>query len=276
MGPARAQEFITGYVLEQALSVDNLFVFVLIFAQFAVPAAYQHRVLFWGILGAIFLRGTFILAGSAIVHRFEWVLYLFGAFLLYTGGRLFFKKDDDEEEEKIEESRMVKTVRRFLPMTAGYRKESFFVRENGALMATPLFLVLIVVELSDLIFAVDSIPTIFGVTTHGLIVFTSNMFAILGLRSVYIVLERLLPMFRFLERAISIILVFIGVKILIRHEWLGGIHISEAVSLGIVIALLLGSVVLSKIFPAKEEPKAETDEKAEEKAEKTEKAEEKA
>jgi tellurite resistance protein TerC len=270
MGPARAQEFITGYVLEQALSVDNLFVFVLIFAQFAVPAAYQHRVLFWGILGAIFLRGTFILAGSAIVHRFEWVLYLFGAFLLYTGGRLFFKKDDDEEEEKIEESRMVKTVRRFLPMTAGYRKESFFVRENGKLMATPLFLVLIVVELSDLIFAVDSIPTIFGVTTHGLIVFTSNMFAILGLRSVYIVLERLLPMFRFLERAISIILVFIGVKILIRHEWLGGIHIGEAISLGIVIALLLGSVVLSKIFPAKEEAKGhggEGDEKPDAKAE---------
>ena len=152
---------------------------------------------------------------------------------------------------------MVKTVRRFLPMTAGYRKEAFFVRENGALMATPLFLVLIVVELSDLIFAVDSIPTIFGVTTHGLIVFTSNMFAILGLRSVYIVLERLLPMFRFLERAISIILVFIGVKILIRHEWLGGIHISEAVSLGIVVALLLGSVVLSKVLPGKEEPKHE-------------------
>jgi tellurite resistance protein TerC len=255
MGPARAQEFITGYVLEQALSVDNLFVFVLIFAQFAVPAAYQHRVLFWGILGAIFLRGTFILAGSAIVHRFEWVLYVFGAFLLYTGGRLFFKKDDDGEEEKIEESRMVKTVRRFLPMTSGYRKEAFFVRENGALMATPLFLVLIVVELSDLIFAVDSIPTIFGVTTHGLIVFTSNMFAILGLRSVYIVLERLLPMFRFLERAISIILVFIGVKILLRHEMLGAIHIGEGISLGIVLALLLGSVLLSKLVPEKEHEK---------------------
>ncbi len=259
MGPQRAQEFVTGYVLEQALSVDNLFVFVLIFAGFSVPAAYQHRVLFWGILGAIFLRGAFILAGAAIVHRFEWVLYIFGAILLFTGARLFFKKDDDDGEENIEDSRLVKIVRRFLPVTAGYRKEHFFVRENGALMATPLFLVLIIVELSDLIFAVDSIPTIFGVTTHGLIVFSSNMFAILGLRSVYIVLERLLPMFRFLERAIAIILVFIGIKILIRMEdFFGipvplGIHIGEGVSLGVVIVLLVGSIVLSKIFPAKEE-----------------------
>ena len=263
MGPARAQEFVTGYVLEQALSVDHHFVFVLIFAGFSVPAAYQHRVLFWGILGAIFLRGTFILAGAAIVHRFEWVLYLFGAFLLFTGARLFFKKDDGDDDEKIEDSRIVKFVRRFLPVTAGYRKEHFFVREGGKWMATPLFLVLIVVELSDLIFAVDSIPTIFGVTTHGLIVFTSNMFAILGLRSVYIVLERLLPMFRFLERAIAIILVFIGIKILIRMEsFFGipvplGIHIGEGVSLGIVIALLVGSIVLSRIFPAKEEPEGE-------------------
>lgn len=262
LGPVRAQEFLTGYVLEQALSVDNLFVFVLIFAQFAVPAAYQHRVLFWGILGAIFLRGAFILLGAAIVHRFEWVLYLFGAFLLYTGARLFFKKDDGDDDEKIEDSRMVKAVRRFLPMTEGYRKEHFFVHEGGKWMATPLFLVLIVVELSDLIFAVDSIPTIFGVTTHGLIVFTSNMFAILGLRSVYIVLERLLPVFRFLESAVAIVLVFIGVKILLRMSFaiggfaFPGIHIGEGVSLGVVITLLLGSIVLSKILPAKDTPQA--------------------
>ncbi len=261
-GIDRASEFITGYVLEQALSVDNLFVFVLIFGGFAVPTAYQHRVLFWGILGAIVLRGVFILLGSAVVARFEWVLYIFGAFLLYTGGKLLFKKDEEEEAESIEDNRIVKIARRFLRITDGYRKDRFFVIENGKWMATPLFLVLIVIELSDLIFAVDSIPTIFGVTTHGLIVFTSNMFAILGLRSIYIVLERLLPMFRFLERAIAIILIFIGVKILIKYF---GIHLSEGISLGIVLTLLTGSILLSKLIPAKPEDehakKEESDEK---------------
>ncbi|GAB4197857.1 MAG: TerC family protein [Sandaracinaceae bacterium] len=252
LGPARAREFITGYVLEQALSVDNLFVFVLVFGGFAVPAAYQHRVLFWGILGAIVLRGIFILAGAAVVERFHWVLYLFGAFLLYTGVRLLFQGDGEEEDENIHDNKVVKLVRRFLPVTEGYRHEAFFVRENGALMATPLFLVLVVIELSDLIFAVDSIPTIFGVTTHGFIVFTSNMFAILGLRSIYIVLERLLPMFRFLEKAIAIILVFIAVKILIRYF---DIHVSETVSLAVVLTLLVGSVVLSKLLPEKPEAK---------------------
>lgn len=252
LGPARAREFVTGYVLEQALSVDNLFVFVLVFGGFAVPAAYQHRVLFWGILGAIVLRGVFILAGAAVVERFHWVLYLFGAFLLFTGGKLLFQKDEDDDDESIHDNKVVKLVRRFLPVTEGYRHEAFFVREGGKLMATPLFLVLVVIELSDLIFAVDSIPTIFGVTTDGFIVFTSNMFAILGLRSIYIVLERLLPMFRFLEKAIAIILVFIAIKILIRYF---DIHVSETISLGVVLTLLVGSVVLSKLFPEKHERK---------------------
>lgn len=256
LGPARAEEFITGYVLEQALSVDNLFVFVLIFAQFSVPAAYQHRVLFWGILGAIVLRGGFILLGATVIHHFEWVLYLFGAFLLYTGLRLLFKKDDGDAEQDLGDSRMVRFVRRVLPLTDGYRKEHFFVREGGRWMATPLFLVLVVVEFSDLIFAVDSIPTIFGITTHGLIVFSASMFAILGLRSIYVVLERLLPMFRFLGHAVAIVLVFIGVKILIRMELpigdtsYGGIHLSETLSLSVVVSLLVGSIVLSKLLPA--------------------------
>jgi tellurite resistance protein TerC len=251
-GAARAREFVTGYVLEQALSVDNLFVFVLVFGGFAVPAAYQHRVLFWGILGAIVLRGAFILAGAAVVERFHWVLYVFGAFLLYTGGKLLLGKDEEDDDENIHDNKVVKLVRRFLPVTDGYRHEAFFVREKGALMATPLFLVLIVIELSDLIFAVDSIPTIFGVTTDGFIVFSSNMFAILGLRSIYIVLERLLPMFRFLEKAIAIILIFIAVKILIRYF---DIHIGETVSLGVVIVLLVGSVVLSRLIPEKKDEK---------------------
>jgi tellurite resistance protein TerC len=259
LGPARAREFVTGYVLEQALSVDNLFVFVLVFGGFAVPAAYQHRVLFWGILGAIILRGVFILAGAAVVERFHWVLYLFGAFLLYTGAKLLFQSDDDDDDESIHDNKVVKLVRRFLPVTEGYRHEAFFVREGGKLMATPLFLVLVVIELSDLIFAVDSIPTIFGVTTDGFIVFTSNMFAILGLRSIYIVLERLLPMFRFLEKAIAIILVFIAVKILIRYF---DIHVSETVSLGVVLTLLVGSVVLSKLIPEKKSEKKDHDHEA--------------
>lgn len=261
-GPDRAQEFLTGYVLEQALSVDNLFVFVLIFGSFSVPAAYQHRVLFWGILGAIVLRGAFILAGAALVERVHWVLYLFGVFLVYTGARLLLRGKQDDDDG-IEDNRIVKIVQRVLPVTSGYRKERFFVREGGKLMATPLFLVLVVIELSDLVFAVDSIPTIFGVTTNGFIVFSSNMFAILGLRSIYIVLERLLPMFRFLERAVSIILLFIGVKILIRHEWLGGIHVDETLSLAIVVGLLGGSVIVSKLLPAPRAPLAtRTDEPA--------------
>lgn len=266
-GPPRTWEFLTGYVLEQALSVDNLFVFVVIFSGFSVRKEYQHRVLFWGVLGAIVLRGLFILAGAAVVSRFHWVLYLFGVLLLYTGTKLLIGGDDDEEDEDIDDNRIVKLVKRLLPITKGYRQEHFFVREDGKLMATPLFLVLVVVELSDVVFAVDSIPAIFAVTTHPLIVFTSNMFAILGLRNIYIVLEQLLPRFRFLEKGVSLVLLFIGVKILLpligqgvgyftgqEYDW----HVGEAVSLSVVATVLLGSVVLSSIIPAKpEQTKAE-------------------
>lgn len=260
-GPNAASQFITGYVLEQALSVDNLFVFILIFKGFSVRLEYQHRVLFWGVLGAIFLRGSFIMLGEAIVSRFEWVLYLFGLFLLYTGGRLLFGGDDGDEEESVEDNRVVKIVKRLLGkrMTSGYRADRFVVRENGMWMATPLFLVAVVVEVSDLIFAVDSIPTIFAVTTRAFIVFTSNMFAILGLRNVFIILNRLLPRFRFLEKAVSIILIFIGAKLLLRYPAIG-IHIPDGISLGIVGVLLVGSVVLSSIIPESKEEK-EADEK---------------
>ncbi len=257
-GPTRTWEFLTGYVLEQALSVDNLFVFVVIFGGFAVKKEYQHRVLFWGIFGAIVLRGLFIVAGAAVVERFHWVLYFFGAFLIYTGIKLLRKGDDDDDGEgDIEQNKLVKLARRFLPVTKGYRKDAFFVREGGRLMVTPLFLVLVVVELSDVVFAVDSIPAIFAVTTHSLVVFTSNMFAILGLRNVYIILEDMLPRFRYLERAVSIVLLFIGVKILLP---LGGLidpayafHMPTAVSLGVVATLLIGSVVLSSIIKEPED-----------------------
>ncbi len=267
LGPVASRQFLTGYVLEQALSVDNLFVFVLIFGKgFSVKAEHQHRVLFWGVLGAIVLRGSFILVGATIVSRFEWILYLFGLFLLYTGGKLFFGGDDDDEEPHIEDNRIVKVVRRFIPITKAYVDDKFFVRgednEGGRWMATPLFLVLVVVEVSDLIFAVDSIPTIFGVTTDGLIVFTSNMFAILGLRNIFIILDKLLPLFRFLERAVSLILVFIGVKLLIRPWY----HVPDEIALGVVFTLLLGSVLLSKIVPEKEE-KDEAEGKGESKGE---------
>lgn len=268
-GPPRTWEFLTGYVLEQALSVDNLFVFVVIFSGFAVRKEYQHRVLFWGVLGAIVLRGIFIFAGAAVVSRFHWVLYFFGVLLLYTGVRLLIGGDKDEDED-IDDNRIVKLVKRFIPVTKGYRAEHFFVRENGKLMATPLFLVLVVVELSDVVFAVDSIPAIFAVTTHPLIIFTSNMFAILGLRNIYIVLEQLLPRFRFLEKGVSIVLLFIGVKILLpligqgvgyftggEYDW----HVGEAISLSVVATVLIGSVLLSSIIPAKpddeEKPKPE-------------------
>jgi tellurite resistance protein TerC len=255
-GAVSARQFLTGYVLEQALSVDNLFVFVLIFGKgFSVKAEHQHRVLFWGVLGAIILRGAFILLGSAIVERFTWVLYIFGLFLLYTGGKLFFGGDDEDEETDIEDNRIVKLMRRFVPITKAYVEDKFFVKQDGRWMATPLFLVLVVVEFSDLIFAVDSIPTIFGVTTDGLIVFTSNMFAILGLRNIFIILDKLLPLFRYLERAVSLILVFIGVKLLIRY-WF---HIPDEWALGVVFGLLIGSVVLSRIIPEKKEDKKERD-----------------
>ena len=255
-GSEAASQFITGYVLEQALSVDNLFVFILIFKGFSVKLDHQHRVLFWGVLGAIVLRGTFILLGEAIVSRFEWVLYLFGLFLLYTGGRLLFGGHEDDDEMDVEDNRVVKLTKRVLGkrMTAGWRADKFFVREEGIWMATPLFLVAVVVEVSDLIFAVDSIPTIFAVTTRGVIVFTSNMFAILGLRNVFIILNRLLPRFRYLEKAVSIILVFIGVKLLVRYF---NVHIDDGISLAVVGVLLVGSVVLSSIIPVKKEAEGE-------------------
>lgn len=261
-GPRATGEFLTGYLLELALSVDNMFVFILIFGTFAVPAAYQHRVLIWGILGAILLRGVFIGAGTAIISSFHWVLYVFGVILLYTGGKLLFSGDDDEERD-LEESRIVKLVRRSIGgrMTKEYEKDRFFVRRDGALLATPLLLVLCVIELSDLVFALDSIPAIFAVTTNAFIVFTSNMFAILGLRSIYFVLQNLLPLFRFLKYGVALVLVFIALKILSMDliHLIGVEHFPTWLSLTIVATLLLGSILLSRILPAP--PEQEKDEK---------------
>ncbi len=258
-GPRATGEYLTGYLLELALSVDNMFVFIVIFGAFSVPKAYEHRVLFWGILGAIILRGAFIGLGAAIIARFHWVLYIFGIFLLWTGGKLLFAREN-EGDENIEESRSVRLVRRFIGgrLTDGYRKDHFFVRENGVLLATPLLLVLAVIELSDLVFALDSIPAIFAVTTDPFIVFTSNMFAILGLRSIYFVLSVILPMFRYLKYGVALVLVFIALKILSMDliRYIGWDHFPTSISLSVVAILLFGSVLLSKLIPAPTEDKS--------------------
>ena len=239
---ATALTFLTGYVIEESLSVDNIFVIVLIFQYFAVPAKYQHRVLFWGILGALVMRGVFIGVGAALLARFEWIIYIFGAILVVTGVRMAVKQD---EEFDGEQNPVVKWVRRFLPVTQDYRGKHFFAVENGKRYATPLFLVLLLVETTDLIFAVDSIPAIFGITRDPFIVFTSNIFAVMGLRSLFFLLASVVTKFHLLKYGLAVILTFIGTKMLIEH-W---VHIPIMVSLGIVVAVLAASIVASLVWP---------------------------
>ena len=241
-----ALTFLTGYVIEESLSVDNLFVMVVIFQYFAVPASCQHRVLFYGILGALLMRGLFIGVGALLIARFEWILYVFGAMLLITGIRMMFKQDEEFEGEK---NRVVKLVRRFVPLTTEYHGKHFFVSVNGQRVATPLLLVLVLVEFTDLIFAVDSIPAIFGITTDPFLVFTSNIFAILGLRSMYFLLAAVVERFYLLKYGLAVILSFIGVKMLGERF----IHIGIGVSLGIVLGTLALSIAASLIWPKPEE-----------------------
>jgi tellurite resistance protein TerC len=241
-----ALTFLTGYVIEESLSVDNLFVMVVIFNYFSVPAATQHRVLFYGILGALVMRGIFIGLGTLLVTKFGWILYVFGAMLLVTGVRMMFKQDEEFEGEQ---NRVVRLVRRYVPLTPDYRGNSFFVTENGRRIATPLFLVLILVEFTDLIFAVDSIPAIFGITTDPFLVFTSNIFAILGLRSMYFLLAAVVERFYLLKYGLAFILSFIGVKMLGERFF----HIDILLSLGIVLGTLALSIVASLIWPKPEE-----------------------
>src|SRR6476620_12281356 len=206
-----ALTFLTGYLIEESLSIDNIFVIVLIFQYFAVPAQYQHRVLFWGILGALIMRGLFIGLGAALLARFEWIIYIFGALLVITGVRMALKQD---EEFDAEQNPVVKAVRRVLPLTSGYRDKHFFVMENGRRYATPLLLVLVLVEATDLIFAVDSIPAIFGITRDPFLVFTSNIFAVLGLRHLYFLIGGLLNRLVYLAAGLAAILAFIGLKLI--------------------------------------------------------------
>ncbi|GAB4195471.1 MAG: TerC family protein [Roseiflexaceae bacterium] len=233
--------FLTGYLIEKSLSVDNIFVFVLIFTTFAVPAAYQHRVLFWGIIGALLMRGIMIAVGATLIKEFHWIIYIFGAFLIFTGIRMAFHKN---EEIHPENNPVIKLFRRFFPVTENYEKDHFFVRRAGVLMATPLFLVLIMVETTDLIFAVDSIPAIFAVTQDPFLVYTSNVFAILGLRSLYFVLAGVVHKFHYLKLGLSVVLSFVGVKMLLTDT---AYKIPTGISLGVVAAVLTVAVVASII-----------------------------
>ncbi len=233
-------EFLTGYVIEKSLSVDNIFVFVLIFSYFAVPNAYQHRVLFWGVLGAMIMRGILIVIGATLIEHFSWILYIFGAFLIITAVRMFFQKD-----EKIhpENNPVVKFFRRWLPVTDDYREEHLFVREAGKLMATPLFIVLVMIESTDLVFAVDSIPAVFAVTREPFLVYSSNVCAILGLRALYFVLNDVMVRFIYLKPALALVLGFVGVKMMIEDIY----HIPILASLGVVLGILTVAVIASLI-----------------------------
>ena len=235
-----ALTFITGYVIEESLSVDNIFVIVLIFSYFRVPEKYQHRVLFWGIIGALIMRGTFIGLGTLLLSRFHWVLYVFGAMLVITGVRMAFKGDDDF---KGDENPIVRLVRRVLPVTSEYNGQRFFSIENGRHVATPLLLVLVLVEFTDLIFAIDSIPAIFAVTRDPFLVYTSNIFAILGLRSMYFLLADVVQRFYLLKYGLALILTFIGVKMLGEHWFTVPILASL-----VVILLTLGASIAASLL----------------------------
>jgi len=248
MGEESGLEFLTGYLIEYALSVDNIFVFVLIFSYFSVPEKYQHRVLFWGIIGALVLRGVMIVAGSALVTRFAWTLYLFGAFLVVTGIRMALQKD--ETAYNPERDPVLRLARRLLPVTSDYRGDSFFVREPDStgklrIAATPLFIVLLIVDTTDIVFATDSIPAIFAVTRDPFIVYTSNICAVLGLRALYFLLASVVDKFVYLKLGLSVVLIFIGAKMLLEPF----IHIPIVGSLGVVGAVLGASILASLRWP---------------------------
>ena len=243
MGPQRGLEFFTGYVIEKSLSVDNVFVFALLFSYFAVPALYQHKVLFWGILGALIMRAIMIFLGAALIERFTWIIYVFGAFLILTGIKMIVKR---EEEIHPERNPLVRWFKKLMPVTNDYRGDKFFVWENGVRMATPLFVVLLLVEFSDLIFAVDSIPAIFAVTKDPFIVYTSNVFAILGLRSLYFALAGVMDKFHYLKIGLGVVLAFVGVKMLLGHT---PYKIDTLLSLGVIVAVLATSIIVSLLRP---------------------------
>lgn len=241
-GSEKALEFLAGYLIEKSLSVDNIFVFIMIFSYFAVPPIYQHRILFWGILGALVMRAIFIAAGAALLTAFHWIIYIFGAFLIFTGVKMFFAGDEKIEPEK---NPAVVLLRRWMPITKDYEGQRFFVRQDGRLWATPLFVVLLVIETTDVIFAVDSIPAIFAITLDPFIVYTSNIFAILGLRALYFLLAGILDMFRYLKVGLAFVLCFVGFKMMIVDFY----KIPIGVSLAVVAGILTVSILVSLMNP---------------------------
>jgi tellurite resistance protein TerC len=241
-GSERALEYLTGYLIEKALSVDNIFVFLIVFSSFAVPAALQHRVLFWGILGAMVLRGAFIVMGAALVQAFHWAVYLFGAFLIFTGIKLLIHRVSAVHPEK---NPVLRTFRRVVPSIGEYRNSRFTVVESGKRFATPLLLVLVAVEITDIAFAVDSIPAIFAITADPFIVYTSNIFAILGLRALYFVLAGVMVRFHYLNTGLALVLTFVGGKMVLTDIY----RVPIGLSLAIVAALLVISIVASVISP---------------------------
>ncbi len=243
-GQQKGLEWITGYLIEYSLAVDNIFVFVLVFAAFAVPPQYRHRVLFWGIIGALVMRGTMIAVGAQLIKEFHWILYVFGAFLVFTGIRMLMTKSDEHVD--LEKNPAVRLARRFFRISSEYDGQKFFTVKNGVRMATPLFLVLVFIEFTDLIFAVDSIPAIFAITTDPFIVFTSNVMAILGLRSMYFLLADIVDRFVYLKTGLAVILAFIGVKLLLLDIF----KIPTVASLAVVVTILVISVVASLIKTA--------------------------
>ncbi|MEO5929658.1 MAG: TerC family protein [Candidatus Kapaibacterium sp.] len=244
LGKPQAVAFLTGYLIEKSLSVDNLFVFVLIFGYFKVPAKYQHRILFWGIIGALVMRASLILVGSFLIAQFHWVIYIFGAFLIYTGIRMALEKETTIE---IEANPVIKLMRRWFPVSERYHDQKFFLKEAGRFIVTPMLVVLMLIESTDLVFALDSIPAIFAVTHDTFIVYTSNIFAILGLRSLYFLLANIIDKFHLLKYGLAVVLSFIGVKMVIE-AW---VHIDMLVSLAVVAVVLTAAIGASLIWPEK-------------------------
>lgn len=252
-GKAPAVDFITAYLLEKSLSIDNLFIFILVFSYFKIAPKYQHRILFWGVFGALVMRVIFIFGGAALLHRFEWLMYIFGAFLVYTGIKMFFEKDGDQD---LNDSGMIKLFRKFLPIKEDVVEPHFLVKDNGKVYATQFLLALLFIEASDLLFAVDSIPAVLAVTQDTFIVVTSNIFAIMGLRSLYFALASILPMFRYIKYALAGILAFIGVKMIVNEvsKMMGSsFQISNVLSLAVIVGSLAIAIVASIIVSGREE-----------------------
>ncbi len=243
-GSVSALEFLTGYLIEYSLSVDNIFVFIMIFGYFRVPPIYRHKVLFWGILGAIVMRAIFIFTGIALIEKLEWIIYVFGAFLVFIGIKMAFQ---EEKEIHPDRNPVIRLFRRIMPVSKDYVDGKFFFREAGKLIATPLFVVVLVIETSDVIFAVDSIPAILSITLDRFIVYTSNIFAILGLRALYFAIAGIMPLFHYLNYGLSVILVFVGIKMLIADFY----KIPVSAALGVVGGVLLVSILASIAFPKK-------------------------